>query len=89
MKWCKLPVRKPLAVGAAMWGAGLVSLAFLLNRDIPPGCVSITQAIIVACVGGYCASSGWEAVKGNGSDSGKDIDVLTDAIGFQVLEDEK
>jgi hypothetical protein len=63
MNWAKTCVRKPMAVYSAAWGAGIVSLAFYFERDIPPGIVDVMKVLIGACVGGYCLSSGWEAGK--------------------------
>jgi hypothetical protein len=61
--WCNVSVRKPLAVFSALWGAGVCTLAFFFNRDIPPGIVSVMVAIIPTCIGSYAASSAWETTQ--------------------------
>ncbi|GHV45736.1 hypothetical protein FACS1894204_05670 [Synergistales bacterium] len=86
--WYRVSVRKPLAVAAAVWGAGLVSLAFWFDKDIPPRAADVMEVLIYMCVGGYVGSSAYEACKGNGSGDANDTDVVTtDAIGFQVETD--
>ncbi|GHV45309.1 hypothetical protein FACS1894204_04100 [Synergistales bacterium] len=61
--WYKISARKPLAVLSAVWGAGLVSLAFWYDQDIPPRAADVMEVLIGACVGGYCLSSAYEAGK--------------------------
>jgi hypothetical protein len=61
--WHKVSVRKPLAVFSAFWGAAICTAAFGLDRDLPPGVVSVMVAIIPTCIGSYAASSAYEAVK--------------------------
>jgi hypothetical protein len=64
--WHKISVRKPLAVFSVVWGAVMCTVAFCLNRDIPPGVVSVMVAIIPTAIGSYAASSAWEATKKDG-----------------------
>lgn len=65
-----------------------MSLAFLFDRDIPPGSMSVMNTLIGFCVGGYCGSSAWEACKNNGLGDANDTNVVsTDAIGFRVETD--
>jgi hypothetical protein len=61
--WSRTSVRKPLAVYSTVWGAAICSLAFLLDRDIPPGAVTVMTAFIPVCVGSYAASSAYEATR--------------------------
>lgn len=60
--WHKVSVRKPLAVAAFFFCAGLSAASFICNRDIPPNTADILKWSVCVCIGGYCGSSAYEAV---------------------------
>lgn len=64
MNWAVLPVRKPLAVGAAFFVAIVVYWHTLAGTDIPPGTADVMKTLIYVCVGGYAATSAYETTKG-------------------------
>ena len=61
--WKRLPARKPMAVGVVVYSGALLAWYAWNGADIPPGIAGIVQTLIYACVGGYAATSAYEAVR--------------------------
>jgi hypothetical protein len=59
--WYKISVRKPLAVAAFVFCAGLSMFSFIFDRDIRPNTADILKWSVCVCIGGYCGSSAYEA----------------------------
>ena len=62
-KWATLPTRKPLAVGAALFIASIVLYHTVAGTDVPQGTAGLLEAMLYVCVGGYAATSAYEAVR--------------------------
>ncbi len=62
-KWAALPTRKPLAVGAALFIACIVLYHTVAGTDVPQGTAGLLEAMLYVCVGGYAATSAYEAVR--------------------------
>jgi hypothetical protein len=60
--WYKVSVRKPLAVAAFVFCAGLSAYSVGVDRDIPPNTAEILKWSVCVCIGGYCGSSAYETV---------------------------
>lgn len=66
INWSKTPLRKPLAVYAALLIGISVLIALILNRQLQPGAVELLKWLGVTAIGGYYTTSTVEAVKGGG-----------------------
>lgn len=64
--WAKIPLRKPLAVYAALLIGISVLIALILNRQLQPGAVELLKWLGVTAIGGYYTTSTIERVKGGG-----------------------
>lgn len=62
--WACMRLRKPLAVFAITFSSCIVLWYVVIERqDMPDGVVSILQAQLACCVGGYMGTSAYEAVR--------------------------
>lgn len=61
--WKRLPARKPMAVGVVAYSCMLLAWYTWRGADVPPGIKEIIETLIYVCVGGYTATSAYEAVR--------------------------
>lgn len=66
IEWSKTPLRKPLAVYAALLIGVSVLLSLILNRELQAGATELLKWLGVTCVAGYYTTSTIERVKGGG-----------------------
>lgn len=68
--WKNIPMRKPLAFGIVLY-SGILLLGYsICGIDVPPGIAGLLQTLIYTCVGGYAATSAYEAVRTQGEGVG-------------------
>lgn len=50
-------------MGSALFVAAVVLWHTVAGTDVPPGVSGLLEALVYACVGGYAATSAYEAVR--------------------------
>jgi len=73
MKWFvkgdwNIPARKPLAVNSVFFVYSLCILAWIFQRDIPNGAVTLMSFVVPTVVVSYFGSSAIEAIKAKEDD---------------------